>query len=45
MEPNQITCPECGTTWAEDLAECPGCGLTWAEVEDIPALQGEEDDE
>ena len=45
MEPDQINCPECGATWPEHLSECPGCGLTWAEVEDIPALQGEENDE
>jgi hypothetical protein len=42
MEPDQITCPDCGTIWSEDLAACPGCGLTWSEVENIPALQGDE---
>ncbi len=44
MEPNEFTCPNCGATWLEDLPACPGCGLTWEELEDIPDLEGDEDD-
>lgn len=45
MEPDQVTCPECGATWPENLEACPGCGLTWEEIQDQPALQAPDDDD